>query len=172
VRPSAAYRRRDGDEREVAAVAVADRTVLIELHHSIGEDRFERRASRKTGLRLRAGFAGGRRERHLNAGKANLASVLEDETASVRDRSNLCRAGGLEPASGERPAFRARGRRRQNDGHARHAAKPRKSDVPAPAHAATKPSEWGGTTARFIGPYLGGPRVALVAAIVVYFAHE
>jgi hypothetical protein len=41
-----------------------------------------------------------------------------------------------------------------------------------PPMQATKPSEWGGTAALFIGPYLGGPRVVLMAAIVVYFGHK
>jgi hypothetical protein len=41
-----------------------------------------------------------------------------------------------------------------------------------PPMQATKPSEWGGTAALLVGPYLGGPRVVLMAAIVVYFAHQ
>src|SRR5207244_12610304 len=98
----------------------------------------------------------GRRERDLDSGEANLAPVLQDETASVGDRTNLCRGDSLEPASAQRYTFRAHGSRRPNGGHARHTAKPRKSDVPAPAHAATNPSAWGGTTAlRPRRPYVG-----------------
>src|SRR2546423_278929 len=64
------------------------------------------------------------------------------------------------PTSRARPSAAPR-RRRQHDGHARHAAKSRKRDVPAPAHAATKPLEWGGTTAvRVELPGLLLPRLA------------
>src|SRR5262249_9566296 len=60
------------------------------------------------------------------------------------------------------------------DGHAGHAAKSRKRDVPAPAHAATKPFEWGGTTAVFVNfaalspPH--GPPDGLTRPELVYFA--
>src|SRR4030095_192728 len=69
------------------------------------------------------------------------------------------------------------GRRRQDDGanRARNPAKPRKSDVPTPAHATTKPSEWGGTAAMLAWPrrpVLHRSRVVLRGAVVVYFAHR
>src|SRR5262249_16950612 len=96
-------------------------------------------------------------ERNFDAREANLAPVLEDEAAAVGDRTNASRAGDIEPASAQRTALRACGRRRQDDGasHARNPAKPRKSDVPTPAHPATKPLEWGGTAAMLTG--LAGP---------------
>src|SRR5262244_639078 len=59
--------------------------------------------------------------------------------------------------------------------HARNPAKPRKSDVPTPAHAATKPSEWGGTAATLARPRrpaLHRSRVVLRGAVVVYFVHR
>src|SRR5262249_38612112 len=129
----------DSGEGNGAAVAIGERTVLTKLHRSIREHRLQRRAGRKTSFRRRPGFTGSGRERDFDTGEADLAPILESETAAVGDRTNLCRAGSLESASGR--AFRARGSRRQHHGHAGHAANPRKSDVPAPAHAATKPSE-------------------------------
>ena len=123
----------DSGEGNGAAVAIGERTVLTKLHRSIREHRLQRRAGRKTSFRRRPGFTGSGRERDFDTGEANLAP---SETAAVGDRTNLCRAGSLESASGR--AFRPRGSRRQHHGHA---ANPRKSDVPAPAHAATKPSE-------------------------------
>jgi hypothetical protein len=109
------------------------------------EHRFERGAGRKTSLGPRPGFAGDGRKRNFDGGEANLTPVVEDEAAAVVDRTNLSAAGDLEPASGRRRALGARVRRGEDD--ARHAAKPRKRDVPTPTHAATKPSEWGGTAA-------------------------
>src|SRR5207245_11524661 len=88
-------------------------------------------------------------ERNFNARETNLAPVLEGEAAAVGDCTNVSCAGDLESASAQRTALRARGRRRQDDdaSHARNPAKPRKRDVPTPAHPPTKPSEWGGTAA-------------------------
>src|SRR6476660_2873215 len=137
----------DIGERERAAVTVGGRTVLTKLDGSIHHHRCQRRANRKRGLGVRSRFARGGQERDLDSRETNLAPVLQDETAPVADGTNFCRAGRLETAGGHRPAFRARERRRQHDGPARPAAKSHKRDVPAPAHAATKPFEWGGTTA-------------------------
>src|SRR5262244_1714129 len=59
--------------------------------------------------------------------------------------------------------------------HARNPAKPRKSDVPTPAHAATKPSEWGGTAATPARPRRPARHrswVVLRGAVVVYLVHR
>src|SRR6516164_4178184 len=165
----------DVDHGERTAVTVGDRPILTQLDALTREHRFEGRAGRKSSLRARPRFAGGKCERNFDAREANLAPVLEDEAAAVDDRTNLSGAGDLELASGQRTALRACGRRRQDDGasHARNPAKPRKSDVPTPAHPATKPSEWGGTAAMLTGarrPALHRSRVVLRAALVVYFA--
>src|SRR5262249_53216342 len=164
----------DVDHGERAAVAVGTRPVLAQLDVLTREHRFERRAGRKTSLGLRPRFADGGRERNLDGRETNFAPVVEDEAAAVGDRTNLSCAGDLEPASGQRTALRARGRRRKDNGadHARNPAKPRKSDVPTPAHPATKPSEWGGTAATLTGarrPALHRSRVVLRGALVVYF---
>src|SRR5262249_17024804 len=131
----------------------------------------------KTSLGARPRLTGGRRERNLDGREADLAPVVEDEAAAVGDRTNLSCAGDLEPASAQRTVLCARGRRRQGGGRhpARNPAKSRKSDVPTPAHAATKPSEWGGTAAtpaRPCRPALRRSRVVLQGAVVVYFAHR
>jgi len=126
------------DHGERAAVTIGAGGVLAQLNNALTrEHRFEGGAGGKTSLGPRPGFAGGGRERNFNGGEANLASVLQDETAPVADRTNLSCAGDLEPASAQRTVLCARGRRRQDDGadHARNPAKPRKSDVPTPAHA-------------------------------------
>ena len=102
----------DIGERERAAVTVGGRAVLTKLHGLIHHNRCQRRANRKRGLGVRPGFARRRRERDLYARETNLAPVLQDETAPVADRTNFCRAGRLESASGRRPALRARTRRR------------------------------------------------------------
>src|SRR5262249_56791911 len=129
----------DGGAR--APVAVGPRLVLAQLDALTRKHRFERGAGRKTSLGARPRLTGGGRERNLDGREANLAPVVEDKAAAVGDRTNLSCAGDLEPASGQRTVLRARGRRRQDDGanHARNPAKPRKSDAPTPAHAATKP---------------------------------
>src|SRR5262245_40785809 len=144
----------DVDHGERAPIAVSAGPVLTQLDGLIREHRFECRAGRKMSLGPRSGFTGGGRQRSVNGREANLAPVIEDEAAAVGDRTNLSCAGGLEPASGQRTTLRACGRRRKDNGanHARNPAKPRKSDVPTPAHAATKPSEWGGTAAMTLGP--------------------
>src|SRR5262249_16507202 len=169
----------DVDHGERAAVAVGTRLVLAQLDALTRNHRFERRAGRKTSLGApppltggrRPRLTGGRRERNLDGREANLAPVVEDEAAAVGDRTNLSCARDLEPASAQRTVLCARGRRRQDDGanHARNPAKPRKSDVPTPAHAATKPSEWGGTAATLARPRrpaLHRSRVVLRGAVV------
>src|SRR5262249_51523530 len=157
-----------------ATVTVGARSVLTQLDALPREHRFEGRAGRKSSLGARTGFAGGGWERNFNTREANLAPVLEGEAAAVGDCTNVSRAGDLESTGAQRTALRARGRRRQDDGtsHARNPAKPRKSDVPTPAHSATKPSEWGGTAAMLTGPRRHAPhrsRVVLRGALVVYF---
>src|SRR5262245_20558224 len=167
----------DVDHGERAPVAVGTRPALAQLDALTRNHRFERGAGRKTSLGARPRLTGGGRERNLDDREANLAPVVEDEAAAIGDRTNLSCAGDLEPASGQRTVLCARGRRRQDDGanHARNPAKPRKSDVPTPAHAATKPSEWGGTAATLARPRrpaLHHSRVVLQGAVVVYFAHR
>src|SRR5262249_15901232 len=144
----------DVDHGERAAVTIGAGSVLAQLDALTREHRFEGGAGGKTSLGLRPGFAGGGRERNFNGGEANLAALLQHQTAPVADRTNLSCAGDLEPTGAQRTVLCARGRRRQDDGadHARNPAKPRKSDVPTPAHAATKPSEWGGTAAMLAWP--------------------
>ena len=90
----------DIGEGDGAAVAIGERTVLTELHRSIREHRLQRRAGRKTSLRRRPRFTGSGRERDFDTGEANLAPILESETAAVDDRTNLGRAGRAESASG------------------------------------------------------------------------
>src|SRR6516162_8825455 len=168
----------DVDHGERAAVTIGAGGVLAQLNNALPrEHRFERRAGRNTSLGARPRVTGGGRERNLDGREANLAPVVEDEAAAVGDRTNLSCAGDLEPASAQRTVLCARGRRRQDDGadHARNPAKPRKSDVPTPAHAATKPSEWGGTAAMLAWPRrpaLRRSRVVLRGAVVVYFARS
>ena len=101
----------DIGERERAAVTIGWRAVLTKLHGLIHYNRCQCRANRKRGLGVVPGFARRRRERDLDSRQANLAPVLQDETAPVADRTNFCRAGRLEAASGQRPALRARGNR-------------------------------------------------------------
>src|SRR5262252_10075443 len=106
----------DVDHGERAAVTIGAGGVLAQLNNALTrEHRFEGGAGGKTSLGPRPGFAGGGRERNFNGGEANLASVLQDETAPVADRTNLSCAGDFEPTSAQRPVLRARGRR-QDDG--------------------------------------------------------
>jgi len=106
----------DVDHGERAAVTIGAGGVLAQLDALTREHRFEDRAGGKASLGPRPGFAGGGRERNFNGGEANLASILQDETAPIGDRTNLSCAGDLEPTSGQRTVLRARGRRRQDDG--------------------------------------------------------
>ena len=156
-----------------AAVPVDRRSGVMQLHRLIREHCFQCFASRKSSLGPRPGFVGAGRERNLNPRQTNLAPVFQDKTAPVGDCANLSDGNGLRPAGVQHPAFRARPGRRQND--APKAAKPRKRDVPAPAHGATKASEWGGTAAvlTLVCGVVG--RVVLVVPaglIVVYFARN
>src|SRR5262245_40063862 len=105
----------DVDHGERTAVTIGAGGVLAQLDALTREYRFEGGAGGKTSLGPRSGFAGGGRERNFNGGEANLASVLQDETAPIGDCTNLSCAGDLEPTSGQRPVLRARSRR-QDDG--------------------------------------------------------
>src|SRR5262245_13994112 len=154
---------RDVHECEHSAVAIGGRDGLTKLDRLIGKNRCERRSRRSAGIY--AALARPGREGDLDGGQANFAPIVERKAAAVDDRTDLARSGGLEAASARRGAFRARVRRRQGH-HAGHAAYPTpacKSDVPTPAHAVTKRSEWGGTAAMWAFRPAFSPRIALIS---------
>ena len=99
---------------EMSPVAVGRGRALAQLNRLSRQHGSERSARRIAGVRARPGVAAARRERHLNAGKADFPAILERKAAPVGNRAHPCgpdrlRAAGI---SGGQPGLRKSARNR------------------------------------------------------------
>src|SRR5262249_55133849 len=143
----------DGDLRQHAAVTVAAGAGAAELDRRAFDERGERRARREARLRPRPVLARRRRRWDLDAGKPDLAPVIEDEAAPVGDGADRPRARRLGAANGRQGPrhrllrVRLRARRSTGGEHAGQRPNPRQSHAAPLAPRSTKRAEWGGTAA-------------------------